>query len=73
MFDRISDMPIWFMPIILILLIWSLIWKALALWHSAKKGNRVWFILLLVINSLGILELFYLFYVEKVKTKKLFK
>ncbi len=54
-------------------IIWSLFWKGLALWHSAKKGNKVWFIVLLLVNSLGLLDAYYLFGVEKVKNNKLFK
>ena len=66
-------MPEYMVPIILAAIIWSTVWKAMALWHAAKKGNKVWFIILLIVNSLGALEAFYLFYVEKVKTTKLFK
>ena len=68
-----SAMPDWMMPVLMLAVIWSLFWKGLALWHAAKKGNKVWFVILLLVNSLGALDAFYLFYVEKVKTNKLFK
>jgi len=51
-----------FVPIAL----WSLIWKGLALWHSARREEKGWFIALLVINSVGILEIIYLAFVVKV-------
>ena len=35
--------------------IWSLVWKGLALWKSSKKNNLIWFIALLIFNTLGIL------------------
>lgn len=63
----------WGAIIIAVAIIWSLFWKGLALWHSAKKGNKVWFIVLLLVNSLGLLDAYYLFGVEKVKNNKLFK
>ena len=41
--------------------IWSLPWKGFALWKSARRGENVWFIFLLITNTAGILELLYLF------------
>jgi len=37
--------------------------KGLALWKSAEREQKAWFIVLLVINTFGILELVYLFFV----------
>ena len=37
--------------------------KGYALWHAAKRDEKWWFIILLVLNTLGILELIYLFFV----------
>jgi hypothetical protein len=62
-----------------VLVIWSLIWKGLALWKSARKGSPVWFVILLVLNTVGILEILYIFLfsemsrgkkVSKVKVKR---
>jgi hypothetical protein len=50
-----------FSPVMLILYVWSLLWKGLALWNSSKHGQRNWFIVMLVINTVGILEIVYLF------------
>lgn len=49
----------------LIIVIWSLAWKGLALWHAARSGSRPWFVALLVINTLGILEILYLYVFSK--------
>ena len=48
-----------------LLVIWSIIWKGLALWKSAREGNKVWFIVFLVVNTLGILEILYLYVFSK--------
>jgi hypothetical protein len=63
--------PSWlvFMPI---LIIWSLFWKALALWHSARRDQPWWFLVLLILNTVGILEIIYLFGVIKLKKEELF-
>lgn len=43
------------------LLAWVLAWKGLALWRAARLGHRGWFVALLVINTLGILEILYIY------------
>jgi methionyl-tRNA synthetase len=55
------------------LMIWSLLWKGLALWHAGRRADEKWFIGLLLINSIGILEIVYLFAILKLKTGDLFK
>ncbi|MEW6447294.1 MAG: DUF5652 family protein [Bacillota bacterium] len=39
---------------------WSIFWKGLALWRAARNDQRGWFIALLLINTLGLLEMLYL-------------
>lgn len=53
---------IWFY---LLLVIWTLIWKGWSLWIAARKESKPWFISLLVINTLGILEILYIFWISK--------
>ena len=45
---------------IIVISLWSLVWKGFALWKSTKKGDKVWFIVFLVLNTAGILEIIYL-------------
>jgi len=47
--------------------IWSLVWKGLALWRAAQRGEKIWFIAFLVINTAGILEIVYLFFITGAK------
>jgi methionyl-tRNA synthetase len=54
------------------ILLWSLFWKSLALWHSARRGKEVWFVVLAVVNSIGILDMIYLFGVANIKPENLF-
>lgn len=44
---------------------WSLVWKGLALWASARGDQQWWFIVLLIVNTLGILEIIYLLFFRK--------
>ena len=50
-----------------LLAIWVLFWKGCSLWIAAKSDQKWWFLALLVINTLGILELIYIFFVAKKK------
>jgi len=50
-----------------ILLIWSIAWKGVALWNASKNDQKNWFIAILVINTIGILEIAYLFGLAKKK------
>jgi methionyl-tRNA synthetase len=43
-----------------IAIIWSLAWKGIALWKSARRNQLAWFVCLLVINTVGILEIIYI-------------
>lgn len=52
-------------PFFYILVVWSLIWKGIALWHAARNEQRAWFIALLLINTIGILEIIYLLFFRK--------
>jgi len=54
-----------------IILLWTLFWKGLALWHAVRRNEKKWFIALLVLNTFSLLELVYLFYVVKIKTVRL--
>lgn len=47
--------------LILILVIWSSVWKAIALWKAARNGSKPWFVALFIINTVGILEILYIY------------
>lgn len=46
--------------IIALVALWDLFWKGLALWRAARRGSKIWFVVLLVVNSAGILPIIYL-------------
>jgi len=48
-------------------LIWSVAWKGIALWKAAKNDNLKWFVVLLVVNTAGILEILYIYVFSKKK------
>ena len=59
-----------FFFIVLLLVIWTTVWKGFALWKSARLSDKWWFIVLLVVNTVGILEIIYLFVFSKEKERR---
>lgn len=55
-------MPLW---LIALVVLWSIPWKGVALWKAAQLSHKKWFIVLLLANTLGILEIFYIFFVAR--------
>lgn len=53
--------------VILLIVLWSLPWTGVALWKAAKNNHKIWFVVLLVINSMAILEIIYIFIFSKKK------
>jgi hypothetical protein len=55
--------------IFVILAVWELIWKGIALWKCGRNNQLVWFILILILNTAGILPIIYLIFFQKKKKK----
>ena len=55
--------------IFLLIALWILVVKGYALWTSARMNHKWWFVILLVVNTFGLLELAYLFLVAKISKK----
>ncbi len=55
-------------PLILVpILVWSLAWKGVALWKCGRNNQLPWFVVLLVVNTVGLLEIVYLLWFQKRK------
>ncbi|PIR40365.1 MAG: hypothetical protein COV33_00115 [Candidatus Zambryskibacteria bacterium CG10_big_fil_rev_8_21_14_0_10_34_34] len=51
--------------ILAVIMLWVLPWKGISLWKSARLGHKWWFIVLLLINTLAILDIIYIFAVAR--------
>jgi len=60
MIDQLTIYLMMYQWVFWLLVAWSAVWKGLALWRAARNKHTVWYICLLVINTLGILEILYL-------------
>lgn len=64
--QTISEKPEWLIPVI----IWELIWKGIALWKCGRNNQIKWFIVILVLNTMGLLPITYLIWFQKRKLNK---
>jgi len=55
--EQIINSP-WFIPLVIA---WTLPWKGVALWRAARRAERWWFVALLIVNTLAVLEILYIF------------
>jgi len=53
-------------PLLFILLIlWTMLWKGLSMWKAARLSHTRWFLALLILNTAGILDILYLYFVAR--------
>ncbi len=55
---------------LVILAVWDMVWRGIALWKSGHHDQKGWFIALLIVNSAGILPILYIVFWQKGKSKK---
>ena len=55
----------WFSVGIMFLVTWSLAWKGVALWKAARNNQLLWFISILLVNAVGIVEIIYISFFQK--------
>jgi hypothetical protein len=56
--------------IILLLILWELIWKVIAMWKAARNNQLGWFICIAIFNTIGILPIIYILYDMRSKLSK---
>lgn len=69
--EQLMNQNPWLSWLLILLVLWSLPWKAMALWRAAKQDQKIWFIIFIIFNSVGILEILYLFIFGKERTESI--
>lgn len=54
---------------ILLVLIWTLPWKGVALWKASRNEHKWWFVAILLTNTFALLDALYIFYFSKKKKR----
>ena len=58
----LDSFPLW---LIIVIFVWSISWKGVALWKAAQLSHKKWFIVLLLANTIGILDIIYIRFVAR--------
>lgn len=66
--EAFQDLPVFLIPLIVVLSIWESIWKAIALYKAGGNRDLVWFILIFVFNTVGILPIIYVLTHKKINS-----
>lgn len=69
-FGSLSNMVGWMFVLMIIVGVWEFIWKAIALWKSARNTQKVWYVFILLFNTAGILPIIYILFFQKKKGRK---
>ena len=43
-----------------VLILWDIIWKVIAMWKAARNNQLAWFICIAIFNTIGILPIIYI-------------
>jgi|GEM_PF-1631867 len=60
-----DQLPISVNVLILIVALWTIPWKIYAVWTACKNNHKKWFVALILLNTLAILEIIYIFKIAK--------
>ena len=55
--------PVWFL---IIIFAWTVFWKLLAMWKAARSNHIAWFVVIAVVNTVGILPILYIYVFSKI-------
>ncbi|PIP53870.1 MAG: hypothetical protein COX07_08410 [Bacteroidetes bacterium CG23_combo_of_CG06-09_8_20_14_all_32_9] len=57
---QIFSLFTWLVPLIIIVGIWDIVWKLIAMWKAARVNHLAWFICIAIFNTIGILPIIYI-------------
>lgn len=66
LFQGIFETTVGIVLFVLIAL-WSMAWKLVALYRSASRGQKAWFVAIFFLNTVGILEIVYMAFFSRPK------
>lgn len=61
---------VWVTVVVVLAALWTVPWKGVALWKAARNGQKAWFIVMLILNTMAILEIIYIFAFSKKKSQE---
>ncbi|HZJ80373.1 MAG TPA: DUF5652 family protein [Dysgonamonadaceae bacterium] len=59
-YHNLSESFVWFIPVLVILVVWDTVWKLIAMWKAGRNNHLAWFICIAIFNTVGVLPIVYL-------------
>jgi len=63
----LNAIPPVLLALLIVLIIWEAIWKGIGMWKAGRNNQMVWFVLIFILNTAGILPILYLAFFQKKK------
>jgi len=57
--ELFNEIPSWFLIVLVVVAIWELVWKMIAMWTAARNDKLGWFVCIALFNTAGILPMTY--------------
>ncbi len=70
MIYNLPNLPFIIIVLLIPLIIWTIIWKGIALWKAGRNDDLLWFVLIFILNTVGILPIIYIFFIQNKKIIK---
>ncbi|MCD6555556.1 MAG: hypothetical protein J7K64_00050 [Bacteroidales bacterium] len=67
---QISETIQHFLPLLIVIALFELVMKLIAMWRAGRNNNLAWFIVIGIINTAGILPIIYLLINRKKKPEE---
>ena len=71
MMYSLYQQPESFLVILVLLSVWELVWKGFGLWYAAENKQKGWFIAMLLLNTLGLLQMVYLIWFKPKRRREM--
>ena len=62
MMQTFDGLPFW---LLILITLWTIPWKGVALWKAARLSHKKWFIILILVNTIGILDIIYIYFIAR--------
>jgi len=59
------ELPAMFIPVLTAVVVWETIWKGIALWKCARNKQTIWYLAILIFQTVGLLPIIYLIFFKK--------
>jgi hypothetical protein len=60
--EQLAEQSPWLLGLLILIMVWTIPWKLVALWKAARNGHKYWFGAIFIFNTVALLEVIYIFF-----------